>query len=98
MAIFFFVISFLRRRVVTKELGNNCYFSLGGTQPAILQEVIIPIWSNQDCMMKYGPAAPGGIVDHMLCAGRASRDSCSVSLTAKTSTLKIFCKTPNLKK
>lgn len=29
--------------------------------------------------MKYGGAAPGGIVDHMLCAGKASMDSCSVS-------------------
>ncbi|KAJ8967876.1 hypothetical protein NQ317_016088 [Molorchus minor] len=48
-----------------------------GPQPAILQEVNIPIWSNRDCKLKYGPAAPGGIVDHMLCAGQANRDSCS---------------------
>lgn len=51
---------------------------LGGPQPAVLQEVSIPIWSNRDCKLKYGPAAPGGIVEHMLCAGQASRDSCSV--------------------
>ncbi|XP_041975443.1 proclotting enzyme-like [Aricia agestis] len=48
-----------------------------GPQPSILQEVTIPIWSNQECRAKYGSAAPGGIVDHMLCAGKASMDSCS---------------------
>lgn len=48
-----------------------------GPQPSILQEVNIPIWSNGDCKAKYGPAAPGGIVEHMLCAGQANRDSCS---------------------
>ncbi|ENN81152.1 hypothetical protein YQE_02518, partial [Dendroctonus ponderosae] len=48
-----------------------------GPQPAVLQEVNIPIWSNNDCRQKYGHAAPGGIVDHMLCAGQANRDSCS---------------------
>ncbi|KAK5639144.1 hypothetical protein RI129_011636 [Pyrocoelia pectoralis] len=48
-----------------------------GPQPSVLQEVSIPIWSNNDCRTKYGPAAPGGIVEHMLCAGQASRDSCS---------------------
>lgn len=50
-----------------------------GSQPAVLQEVSIPIWSNTECRSKYGLAAPGGIVDHMICAGQASRDSCSVS-------------------
>ncbi|KAF5291988.1 hypothetical protein FQA39_LY14149 [Lamprigera yunnana] len=48
-----------------------------GPQPQVLQEVNIPIWSNTNCRRKYGPAAPGGIVDHMLCAGQANRDSCS---------------------
>ncbi|KAK4871859.1 hypothetical protein RN001_015983 [Aquatica leii] len=48
-----------------------------GPQPSVLQEVSIPIWSNTDCRRKYGPAAPGGIVEHMLCAGQANRDSCS---------------------
>lgn len=55
------------------------FLYIGGPQPAVLQEVNIPIWSNTDCRLKYGPAAPGGIVEHMLCAGQASRDSCSVS-------------------
>lgn len=50
-----------------------------GPQPATLQEVDIKIWQNSECRVKYGAAAPGGIVEHMLCAGQASRDSCSVS-------------------
>ncbi|XP_023945692.1 chymotrypsin-like protease CTRL-1 isoform X2 [Bicyclus anynana] len=48
-----------------------------GPQPSILQEVSIPIWTNNECRLKYGSAAPGGIVDHMICAGKASMDSCS---------------------
>lgn len=60
-------------------VGNGVSLLAGGPQPAVLQEVSIPIWSNTDCRLKYGPAAPGGIVEHMLCAGQASRDSCSVS-------------------
>ncbi|XP_063821183.1 transmembrane protease serine 9-like [Ostrinia nubilalis] len=48
-----------------------------GPQPATLQEVTIPIWSNAECRLKYGAAAPGGIVEHMLCAGKANMDSCS---------------------
>ncbi|XP_015439741.1 PREDICTED: proclotting enzyme-like [Dufourea novaeangliae] len=48
-----------------------------GPQPAVLQEVSIPIWSNNECKVKYGAAAPGGIVDSFLCAGKAAKDSCS---------------------
>ncbi|KOX77111.1 Serine proteinase stubble [Melipona quadrifasciata] len=48
-----------------------------GPQPAILQKVSIPIWYNSECRQKYGAAAPGGIVDSFLCAGRAAKDSCS---------------------
>lgn len=50
-----------------------------GPTPGILQEVHIPIWENRECRAKYGPAAPGGIVDSFLCAGNFSQDSCSVS-------------------
>lgn len=65
------------------------YIFLGGHPPSVLQEVNIPIWTNSNCRLKYGGAAPGGIVDHMLCAGEASRDSCSVSkLIWKKSVLK----------
>ncbi|XP_062707054.1 transmembrane protease serine 9 [Aedes albopictus] len=48
-----------------------------GPQPSILQEVNLPIWSNTDCSRKYGAAAPGGIIESMLCAGQAAKDSCS---------------------
>lgn len=50
-----------------------------GPTPGVLQEVNIPIWSNSECKSKYGPAAPGGIVDSFLCAGKDWMDSCSVS-------------------
>lgn len=53
--------------------------SLDGPQPAKLQEVSIKVWSNPECASKYGAAAPGGIIESMLCAGTANRDSCSVS-------------------
>lgn len=58
------------------------YIHLGGPQPAILQEVSVPVWSNSECKLKYGAAAPGGIVDSFLCAGRANKDSCSVCISS----------------
>lgn len=27
-----------------------------GPQPSVLQEVTLPIWTNQECKQKYGPA------------------------------------------
>ncbi|XP_055302911.1 trypsin-4 [Sitodiplosis mosellana] len=48
-----------------------------GPQPSILQKVSVPIWSNAVCRQKYGGAAPGGIIESMICAGKDSRDSCS---------------------
>ncbi|XP_017860324.1 PREDICTED: transmembrane protease serine 9 [Drosophila arizonae] len=48
-----------------------------GPQPSILQKVDIPIWTNSECAHKYGRAAPGGIIESMICAGQASKDSCS---------------------
>ncbi|XP_025602997.2 proclotting enzyme-like [Athalia rosae] len=48
-----------------------------GPQPAVLQEVSIPVWTNSECRSKYGAAAPGGIIESFLCAGRAAMDSCS---------------------
>jgi len=48
-----------------------------GPQPDILQEITVKIWDNKECKDTYGPAAPGGIMDHMLCAGQAGKDSCS---------------------
>lgn len=70
-----------KNRLYTLVLPYNVTFHvLDGQQPAVLQEVNIPIWTNGNCKQKYGAAAPGGIVDHMLCAGEAARDSCSVSI------------------
>ena len=51
-----------------------------GPQPSILQKVQIPIWSNTECARKYGRAAPAGIIESMICAGQAAKDSCSVSI------------------
>lgn len=48
-----------------------------GPQPNVLQEVTLRLWKNEVCKPTYGPAAPGGITDHMLCAGRQGKDSCS---------------------
>jgi len=48
-----------------------------GPQPNELMEVTVKIWKNPDCKDTYGNAAPGGIMDHMLCAGRKGKDSCS---------------------
>ncbi|PNF21283.1 hypothetical protein B7P43_G02141 [Cryptotermes secundus] len=49
----------------------------GGHQPDTLQEVNVLIWTNDACRSKYGPSAPGGIVEHFLCAGDNGHDSCS---------------------
>lgn len=65
---------------VIKFRGNDFIainILIDGPQPSVLQKVTVPIWSNQQCRQKYGSAAPGGIVDHMICAGRNSMDSCS---------------------
>jgi len=48
-----------------------------GPQPDTLQEMTVKLWDNQECKTTYGNAAPGGIMDHMLCAGKQGKDSCS---------------------
>lgn len=48
-----------------------------GPQPDRLMEVTVRIWDNAECKSTYGPAAPGGIMSHMLCAGQKGKDSCS---------------------
>ena len=53
-----------------------------GPQPNQLMEVTVKIWDNPTCKDTYGNAAPGGIMDHMLCAGQKGKDSCSVSLNS----------------
>jgi secreted trypsin-like serine protease len=51
--------------------------SENGPQPDVLMEVTVKIWDNKVCKETYGPAAPGGIMDHMMCAGQKGKDSCS---------------------
>ena len=48
-----------------------------GPQPDELREVTVKIWDNHTCKDTYGNAAPGGIMDHMMCAGQKGKDSCS---------------------
>ncbi len=50
-----------------------------GPQPDVLQELTMKIWDNAKCKSTYGNYAPAGITEHMLCAGRQGKDSCSVS-------------------
>ena len=49
-----------------------------GPRPDILQEITFKTWDNQRCSSTYGSNAPGGITDHMLCAGQQGQDSCMV--------------------
>ncbi|XP_071746633.1 transmembrane protease serine 9 [Lepeophtheirus salmonis] len=48
-----------------------------GPQPSILQEVTLRLWKNEKCQETYNGASPAGITDHMICAGRQGKDSCS---------------------
>ncbi|XP_066971123.1 serine proteinase stubble-like isoform X2 [Macrobrachium rosenbergii] len=48
----------------------------GGPQPSTLYNVKLRVWSNEECRVKYGGAAPGGIVSSYLCAGQDGKDSC----------------------
>ena len=47
-----------------------------GPRPPSLQEITFKVWSNTDCSNIYGSNAPGGITEHMLCAGQKGQDSC----------------------
>lgn len=49
----------------------------GGSQPSVLQQVTVLVQSNTECKKNYGNDAPGGIVDHMICAAYPNKDSCS---------------------
>lgn len=50
-----------------------------GPQPDTLQELTMEVWPNEKCSTTYGKVAPAGITNHMLCAGKKGKDSCSVS-------------------
>ncbi|EFX75604.1 hypothetical protein DAPPUDRAFT_323225 [Daphnia pulex] len=49
----------------------------GGIQPNVLQQVTVRVKTNAECKKNYGIDAPGGIANHMLCAGTAGKDACS---------------------
>ena len=72
----------LSKRTWSKPRSCFLYKLLSLTHQLILfnlQEMTVKIWDNAKCKNTYGNAAPGGIMDHMLCAGEQGRDSCSVS-------------------
>ena len=61
-----------------------------GPQPNTLMEVTVKIWDNPTCKDTYGNAAPGGIMDQMLCAGQKGKDSCSVRITCITKLIIVY--------
>lgn len=75
-----------RRYVATRKFQEQAFnilrklYSQDGGQPNVLQQVTVRIKSNAECKKNYGTDAPGGIANHMLCAGTAGKDACSVSL------------------
>ena len=54
-----------------------------GPRPDILQEITFKTWGNSRCSSTYGSNAPGGITDHMMCAGQKGQDSCMVNKIAR---------------
>eukprot|EP00095_Tigriopus_kingsejongensis_P006640 maker-scaffold1475_size39547-snap-gene-0.9 protein:Tk06640 transcript:maker-scaffold1475_size39547-snap-gene-0.9-mRNA-1 annotation:"trypsin-1 precursor" len=48
-----------------------------GPQPDVLQELTMEIWDNARCDQIYQGVSPAGIKDHMMCAGKKGKDSCS---------------------
>lgn len=53
-------------------------FSSGGPRSETLQKVSLQIKSQEDCKSNFGNRAPGGIVDHFICASAPGKDSCGV--------------------
>lgn len=48
----------------------------GGPRATNLQKVVLTIKDQGDCRRNFGSKAPGGIVDHMLCAAAPGKDAC----------------------
>ncbi|KAG1696678.1 Clotting factor B [Nymphon striatum] len=48
----------------------------GGSASNTLQEVSLPIISNEKCNELYSTAKPGVISDNVLCAGEGGKDAC----------------------
>ena len=54
--------------------------------PSELYSVDVKVWNNKRCNSNYGPQAPGGITNRMLCASKPGKDSCQVlSVAIKSS-------------
>jgi hypothetical protein len=51
----------------------------GGPRAETLQKVTLQIKSQEDCQKNFGSRAPGGIVDHFICATAPRKDSCAVN-------------------
>lgn len=51
----------------------------GGPRADVLQKVTLEIKSQDDCKRSFGSKAPGGIVDHFICAAAPKKDSCAVN-------------------
>lgn len=51
----------------------------GGPRADVLQKVTLEIKSQDDCKRSFGSKAPGGIVDHFICAAAPRKDSCAVN-------------------
>ncbi|XP_046452577.1 chymotrypsin-1-like [Daphnia pulex] len=49
----------------------------GGPRAETLQKVTLQIKSQEDCQKNFGSRAPGGIVDHFICATAPRKDSCA---------------------
>ncbi len=65
-------------------------FFLGGPRATNLQKVVLTIKDQGDCRRNFGSKAPGGIVDHMLCAAAPGKDACGVRFSMNSSFNKSF--------
>lgn len=70
-----YVLYLLKTIVLTRAGWGTIYY--GGPVAKTLQEVTIPVWTNEDCDDTYEQT----IVDTVLCAGakQGGKDSCQVS-------------------
>ena len=59
-------------------------------RPSVLQEITFKTWSNSRCSSIYGFYAPGGITDHMMCAGKRGKDACMVTENVKSPCFIVF--------
>ena len=60
-------------------------------RPQILQKAYLQIRGLDDCRKNFGTKAPGGIVDHFICAYAPGKDACSVRNSSLDFSLIITC-------